>query len=192
MGGAGGVGGPGGPGGPGGVGGPGGAGNRGGNGNRNSNRNGGNNNINSGNNNTVINNPVYGGGAYGAYGWNGGMMWAPAPYYWGGGFWGAMAIGVTSAAVFGAIVDEDDEGNDVTYNSYEIQQGSPGATFLETYQLVQVQCGGQNLVEVFGPEHSVICANPNSFVAAGQYNLDTASLSLIPHSTGTSAVPSTP
>ena len=65
-----------------------------------------------------MNNPVYGGGGY--YGWNGGMAWASAPYYWGGGFWGAMAIGVTSAVVYGTIVDED---TDVTYNSYEVQAG---------------------------------------------------------------------
>ena len=65
---------PGGPGGPGRPGSPG-------------NRPGGGNNINSGNN-ININNPVYGGG--GAYGWNGGYAWAPAPYYWGGGFWGAI------------------------------------------------------------------------------------------------------
>ena len=84
----------------------------------------------------IVNNPVYGGG--GAYGWNGGMAWAPAPYYWGGGFWGAMAIGVTSAAVYGAIVDEDTH---VTYNSYEVQAGTPGETFLTSYQLTQTQCG---------------------------------------------------
>ena len=76
------------------------------------------------------------------------MAWAPAPYYWGGGFWGAMAIGVTSAAVYGAIVNED---TDVTYNSYEVQAGTPGATFLTTYSYADaVRPSG--LVVVYGPQ----------------------------------------
>ncbi len=149
-------------------------------GDRNTNRNTGNRrntNINSGNRNTVINNPTYAGG--GAYGWNGGVAWAPAPYYYGGGFWGAMAIGVTSAAVFGAIVHEDEETHqNVTYNSYEVQPNSPGATFLSSYSLTQVKCGPPNLVVVYGPENSVICANPNDKVPAGEYELSTDNLSL--------------
>lgn len=88
-----------------------------------------------------------------------------------------MAIGVTSAAVYGAIVDED---TDVTYNSYEVQSGTPGATFLTTYQLTQTQCGPPNLVVVYGPENSVICAQPNSNVGEGSYRLDTVTLDLIP------------
>ncbi len=131
----------------------------------------------------MINNPAYGGGGY--YGWNGGMAWAPAPYYWGGGFWGAMAIGVTSAAVYGAIVDEDTH---VTYNSYEVQEGTPGSTFLTSYQLTQTQCGPPGLVVVYGPENSVICAQPNSNVGEGSYRLDTATLDLIP--VNNSAAPS--
>jgi hypothetical protein len=122
-----------------------------------------------------VNNPVYGGGGY--YGWNGGMAWAPAPYYWGGGFWGAMAIGVTSAAVYGSIVDEDDN---VTYNSYEVQAETPGATFLSTYQLTQTQCAPKGLVVVYGPQNSVICAQPNNYVGEGSYRLDTVTLDLIP------------
>jgi hypothetical protein len=109
------------------------------------------------------------------------MAWAPVPYYWGGGFWGAWAIGLTSAAVYGAVVDEDTH---VTYNSYEVQPGTPGETFLDTYQLTQVQCGPENLVEVFGPENSVICATPNQYVGAGEYQLDTATLNLMPMNNG--------
>lgn len=141
----------------------------------NTNRNTGNRrntNINSGNRNTTINNPVYAGGAYG---WNGGVAWAPAPYYWGGGFWGAMAIGVTSAAVFGAIVDDDTH---TTYNSYEVQPNTPGSTFMSSYGLVQVKCGAPNLVVVYGPEKSVICANPNDKVPAGEYQLNSETLAL--------------
>jgi hypothetical protein len=88
-----------------------------------------------------------------------------------------MAIGVTSAAVYGAIVNEDD---DVTYNSYQVQDGTPGAKFLSTYQLTQTQCGPQGLVVVYGPQNSVICAQPNSYVGQGSYRLDTVTLDLVP------------
>jgi len=121
----------------------------------------------------VINNPVYASG--GAYGWNGGYAWAPAPYYWGGGFWGAMAIGVTSAAVFGAVTSSTTHEH---ITSYEVQQGSPGATVLSNYQLTQVACGPPGQVVIYGPENSAICANPNNLVAAGEYDLDASTLSL--------------
>jgi hypothetical protein len=137
--------------------------------------------VNGGGGNTIVNNPVYGGG--GAYGWNGGMMWAPAYGYYGGGFWGAMAIGVTSAAVFGAIVDEEGD----TYNSYTVQEGTPGATFLSTYNLTQVKCGPPGLVVVYGPENSVVCATPNEYVGEGQFRLDTVTLDLIPLKTASPA-----
>ncbi len=159
--------------------------NNGNNNNNNNNRpNNGNNgnNVNSGNRNnvnvsgntvnrTVINNPVYVNN--GAWGWNHGVAWAPAPYYWGGGFWGAMAIGATSAAIYGSIV-----ANNATYTSYQVQPSTPGSTFLSNYQLVQVQCGPPNLVVVYGPQNSVICANPNNLVAAGNYTLNTDTLSI--------------
>ena len=142
----------------------------------NGNRNNGN--INNGNRtnvnvsgNTVIRNPVYVNNS--AWGWNHGVAWVGAPSYWGGGFWGAMAIGVTSAAVYGSIV-----ANNQTYSSYQVQPSSPGATFLSNYQLTQVQCGPPGLVVVYGPSNSVICANPNNLVAAGTYQLNTETLSL--------------
>jgi hypothetical protein len=125
-------------------------------------------------NRTVINNPVYTGPAWG---WNHGVVWAPAPGYWGGGFWGAFAIGVTSAAVsaavYGSIV-----AHNTTYTSYQVQPSSPGATMLSNYHLTQTPCGPPNLVVIFGPSNSVICAYPNNLVSAGNYNLDTATLSL--------------
>ena len=121
-------------------------------------------------NRTVVSNPVYTGGAWG---WNHGVAWAPAPYYWGGGFWGAMAISATSAAIYGSIV-----ANNHTYTSYQVQPSSPGATFLSNYSLTQVQCGPSNLVVVYGPSNSVICANPNQYVAAGSYTLNTDTLTL--------------
>ncbi len=87
----------------------------------------------------VVTNPVY--GHYPAWGWNAGIAWYPAPYYWGGGFWGAFAIGAASAAVYGSIV----AANNVTYTSYETQPESPGAKLLSSYHLTQTQCGAPNL-----------------------------------------------
>ena len=159
------------------------------NNNNNGNRNNNNNNVNRNNNNntvnrnngntynrTVINNPVYYGG--GSWGWNHGVAWAPAYGYYGGGFWGALAIGVTSAAVGAAIYGSMVGPNNVTYTSYQVQPSSPGSTLLANYQLQQVQCGPPGLVVIYGPNNSVICANPNNLVAAGTYNLDTETLSL--------------
>jgi hypothetical protein len=124
-------------------------------------------------NRTVIANPVYGGPAWG---WNRGVVWAPAPAYWGGGFWGAMAIGVTSAAVFGAIVNSSTH---QTYTSYQAQPSSPGATLLSNYKLTQTQCGPPNLVVIYGPNNSVICAYPNNIVSAGNYDVDSSNLSIV-------------
>jgi hypothetical protein len=124
-------------------------------------------------NRTVVSNPVYVNQP--AWGWNRGVVWAPAPAYYGGGFWGAMAIGVTSAAVFGAVVNSTTH---TTYTSYQVQPNSPGATVLSNYHLTQTQCGGSNLVVIYGPNNSVVCALPNDLVAAGNYNLDTSTLSL--------------
>ena len=127
-------------------------------------------------NRTVVNNPVYYGG--GAYGWNHGVAWAPAYGYYGGGFWGAMAIGVTSAAVSAAVYGSIVSSNNQTYTSYQVQPSSPGSTLLSNYQLQQVQCGPPGLVVIYGPDNSVICANPNNLVAAGNYDLNTETLSL--------------
>ncbi|MBV8154939.1 MAG: hypothetical protein JOY98_10985, partial [Candidatus Eremiobacteraeota bacterium] len=68
--------------------------------------------------------------------------------------------------------------NNVRYTSYQVQPNSPGATFLSNYGLTQTQCGPPNLVIVYGPSDSVICAYPNNTVSAGYYNLDTTTLSL--------------
>jgi hypothetical protein len=78
--------------------------------------------------------------------------------------------------VYGAVVGA----NNTTYNSYQVQPETPGYTFLQNYQLVQVQCGPSGLVVVYGPQNSVICANPNNLVAAGSYSLNTETLSLNP------------
>jgi hypothetical protein len=107
--------------------------------------------------------------------WNHGVIWYPVPYYWGGGFWGPSEIGVTGAPLYGAIIDYDDQ---AIYPSYEIEPSSPGAQLLIDYGLTQTQCGPPNLVVIWGPDNSVICAYPNNLVAPGNYELDPATLTL--------------
>jgi hypothetical protein len=119
----------------------------------------------------VVTNPVYHGAAWG---WNGGYAWYPAPYYWGGGFWGALAIGATSAAIYGSIV-----ANNMTYTSYQAEPSSPGAKLLASYRLTQTQCGPPNLVVIYGPNNSVICAYPNNLVSAGNYSIDSQTLTIV-------------
>lgn len=109
-----------------------------------------------------------------AWGWNRGVVWAPAPYYWGGGFWGPFAVGVASVAIMGSIV----AANNQTYVSYQAQPDSPGAQVLAAYQLQQVPCGPPDLVVIYGPDNSVICANPNNLVAPGVYDLDPSTLTI--------------
>jgi hypothetical protein len=121
----------------------------------------------------TVTNPVYRGSP--AWGWNGGYAWYPAPYYWGGGFWGAFAIGAASAAAFGAVV----AANNVTYTSYQVQSESAGAKLLSSYQLTQTPCGPPDLVVIYGPNNSVICAHPNNLVSAGNYSVDSQSLTLV-------------
>jgi hypothetical protein len=121
----------------------------------------------------TVTNPVYGG--YPVWGWNGGYAWYPAPYYWGGGFWGAFTIGATSAAVYGSIV----AANNVSYTSYQVEPESPGAKLLTSYHLTQTQCGSSNLVVIYGPNNSVICAYPNNLVSAGNYSVDSKTLTIV-------------
>jgi hypothetical protein len=119
---------------------------------------------------TVVVNPIYRGPAWG---WNNGAVWTPYPSYWGGGFWGAFAVGATTAAVMGSIAYQNQ-----TYTSYQVQQSSPGATLLSNYGLQQVQCGPPGLVVIYGPNNGIICANPNGRVAAGNYAVNENNLTL--------------
>jgi hypothetical protein len=122
--------------------------------------------------NTIIVNPGYRGPAWG---WNGGVIWAPAYNYWGGGFWGPFAVGVTSAYVFGSIVSSTTH---ETVTSYQVQPDSPGATLLKNYSLTQTTCEAEDIVVIYGPQNSVICAYPNQYVAAGTYDLDPSKLTI--------------
>jgi hypothetical protein len=118
----------------------------------------------------VVVNPVYRGPAWG---WNRGVVWAPNYGYWGGGFWGAFAVGAATAAVMGSIYY-----NNQRYNSYQVSTGSPGAQLLSNYGLQQVPCGPPGLVVIYGPNNGVICANPNGRVAAGTYAVNENNLTL--------------
>jgi hypothetical protein len=116
----------------------------------------------------------------GAWGWNHGVAWRSAPVYWGGGFWGPFAIAsLTSAIVFGSIVDDQDQ---VVYPSYQVEPDSPGEQLLQDYGLQQTQCGPPGLVTVWGPDNSVICAFPNDAVPPGNYEVDPSTFDLVPAS----------
>ena len=97
------------------------------------------------------------------WGWNGGRAWYASPRYWGGGFWGAFALGLTVG--------------DVGY--YQVQSGYPGYELLANYGLQQTSCDQPDLVNIFGPDGSEICAYPNDMVAPGDYSVDPATLTLL-------------
>jgi hypothetical protein len=120
---------------------------------------------------TVIANPGYRGGAWG---WNGGVHWNPAGGYYGGGFWGGFALAAISAAFYGSIVDAQNQ----TLDSYEIAPGSPGAQLLQNYGLTQTDCSEDDLVIIYGPDNSLICAYPNQTVGPGNYTVDPTGLTL--------------
>lgn len=120
----------------------------------------------------VVVNPRYRG--HPAWYWNRGVAWYPAPAYWGGGFWGTLAIAATSAAIFGYIAGSSGD----QYVSYQVQPNSPGAQLLQAYGLTQTPCGPPNLVVIYGPDNSVICAFPNNLVSAGTYSVDPSTLTI--------------
>lgn len=128
-------------------------------------------------NNNIIVNPRWRPG-WNSWWWNGTRPWYPTPNYWGGGFWGNLAIGLTSAAVAGAIA-----GSIANNNSPQVVvvSNSPGGQLLNSYELVQVPCtNASNVVMILGPADSVICAQPTAAVPAGVYTIDVANLALIP------------
>ena len=113
----------------------------------------------------------------GNWGWNLGQPWRPAPIYWGGGFWGPWALASLSGAVFfGSLLDAQDRW---VVPSYQAESDSPGWHLLADYGLQQTPCGRQNLVDIWGPDNSLICALPNDAVATGDYEVDPATLTLV-------------
>ena len=125
------------------------------------------------NRNNVVVNPR----GWGSWGWNNGRPWSPNYNYWGGGFWGSFAAG---AAVTGLTAAAINAANDDSPEYIVIQEGSPGNTLFSSYGLVQVQCvEGNNLVFIYGPQDSLICATPNSSVIAGYYDVNPTDMTLI-------------
>jgi hypothetical protein len=116
----------------------------------------------------------------GQWGWNHGRRWDPSSIYWGGGFWGAFALGdLGENLAYGSIVDDQDQ---VDYPSYQVQADTPGQQLLADYGLEQTQCGPPNLVVIWGPNNSVICALPDADVAPSNYQVDPATFTLVPAS----------
>ena len=109
-----------------------------------------------------------------AWGWNRGVAWVPRTNYWGGGFWGPFAVGAATVGMTSAIV------NASSSNYYTVEQNTPGYSLLSNYSLVQTQCSDDpNLVYMYGPQDSLICANPNNLVPSGDYDIDIDTLSLV-------------
>lgn len=94
------------------------------------------------------------------WGWNGGRAWVAFPGYWGGGFWGSLAIGLS-------------------FNDYTVQPSSPGFDLLSAYGLQQTDCDQPNLVQISGPDGSEVCAYPNNEVGPGAYQVDPSTLTLV-------------
>ena len=118
----------------------------------------------------IVNNPH----RWGGWQWNHGVTWVPSDPYWGGGFWGPWALaGLAGAAFFGDLTY-----GGADYPSYQVESASAGAQLLQNYGLQQTQCGPPDLVVIWGPDNSVICAYPNDLVAPGDYTVDLSTLSL--------------
>jgi hypothetical protein len=50
---------------------------------------------------------------------------------------------------------------------------------LQDYGLQQTPCGPPDLVVIWGPDNSVICALPNNNVGPGNYSVDPETFSLV-------------
>ena len=96
-----------------------------------------------------------------AFGWNNGAEWTPQGHFWGGGFWGPVPAGISA-------------GTNVT-----VDPSSPGYTLFANYGLVEAPCDyTKHQVEVYGPDVSMVCAEPNALVPVGRYKVDYSTLSL--------------
>jgi hypothetical protein len=116
----------------------------------------------------------------GDWGWNHGRHWSPSGIYWGGGFWGAFALAdLGEDLAYGSIDDDQDQ---LDYPSYQVEADTPGQQLLSDYDLQQTQCGQPNLVVIWGPDNSVICALPNGNVGPNNYQVDPATFTLVPAS----------
>jgi hypothetical protein len=121
---------------------------------------------------TIINNNPQ---RLGEWGWNGGIPWYPARNYWGYGFWGPWGLSASNVGQFGSVAR-----GGAIYPSRYASISSPGAQLLMDYELHQTQCGPPNLVIIWGPNNSVICAHASTLALPGNYRLDPATLTIKP------------
>jgi hypothetical protein len=133
------------------------------------------------------------------WGWNYGAPWRATPCYWGSGFWGPWAslqplagscywngsywgpwgLSATAPVGYGSALAYDSSGAvPLYYPSYGVAPDSPGAELLYDYGLQQTDCNVPNLVVIWGPDNSVICAFPNDLVGPGNYLIDPDTLTL--------------
>jgi hypothetical protein len=134
------------------------------------------------------------------WGWHYGVPWRPTPCYWGSGFWGPWAssrppvgscywngsywgpwgLSATAPVSYGSVLAYNGASAYYpgSYASYGVAPSSPGAELLYDYGLQQTDCNAPNLVVIWGPDDSVICAFPNDLVAPGTYVLDPDTLTL--------------
>jgi hypothetical protein len=115
--------------------------------------------------NYVLVNPRFGGNRWW---WNHGAPWYVNNGYWGGGFWGSF--GPFTLAIGTSIWNQT--------RFVEPGWGSPGWWLFQNYGLTPARCGPQNLVYIYGPNDSVMCAHPNEYVLAGFYYVDPGTLQL--------------
>jgi hypothetical protein len=105
----------------------------------------------------------------GSFGWNWNRPWVAQPGFWGGGFWGPFSLFsmIAGAGIWGQ--------TRYTMPAF----GSPGSILFENYGLYAAACGPHNLVYVYGPNNSVMCAWPNQYVPPGAYFVDMETLQLV-------------
>ena len=122
---------------------------------------------------TIINHPYYN---WYDWHWNNGRRWYPDNNYWGGGFWGNFLASMITLGLTSAILDSNEAPKYII-----IKENSPGYYLFSNYGLSQVPCDTlQDLVFIYGPQNSLMCAIPNENVPSGYYEVNTESLVLIP------------
>jgi hypothetical protein len=116
--------------------------------------------------------------ARGSWWWNHYLVWHPSPAFWGGGFWGELALADLGLAPrMGSVVDDQQHPLATTFG---VERASPGAQLLQDYGLQQAVCGPPDLAIIWGPQNGVVCANPTATIVAGDSLVDPAAFTLVP------------
>ena len=77
----------------------------------------------------------------------------------------------------GRLIDE--AGTSTSGKYIVVDRDSPGFLLLDSYGLTQTRCR-TDVVRIYGPKNSLICAIPTDSVPAGVYTVDPSTLTLIP------------